>query len=126
MWQRKQTIFLAVAAILLIITALACNIASDALSVPLQVISGLSAVLAIIDIFKYNDRRKQMFVCKVDIFLCIAWVVMFCIDHFCLFPSEGSIAYQAVLPVISIIFLWLAWKGIKSDDDLVRSADRIR
>jgi hypothetical protein len=32
----------------------------------------------------------------------------------------------AILPIVSIILFWMAKKGIKHDDDLVRSADRLR
>lgn len=41
---------------------------------------------------------------------------------------EVEIGYgiAVIFPVLSIVLVWLAKKGIKKDDDLVRSADRLR
>ena len=34
--------------------------------------------------------------------------------------------FALILPIINIVLLILAYKGIKADDDLVKSADRLR
>ena len=40
--------------------------------------------------------------------------------------TEGSYWVGAVLPVLSIVFLVLAISGIRRDEKLVRSTDRLR
>ena len=42
--------------------------------------------------------------------------------------KQGGVTPQfgVCLPIVSIVLYWLAYKGIKHDDDLVRSADRLR
>ncbi|MCD8072463.1 MAG: DUF4293 domain-containing protein, partial [Alistipes sp.] len=42
---------------------------------------------------------------------------------------EGStVSYSAldIVPIIALVFMWLAYKGIVKDEALVRSLDRIR
>jgi len=41
-------------------------------------------------------------------------------------PVNGSYWIGSVLPVISIIFIIMAIRGIKKDEKLVRSLDRLR
>lgn len=43
-------------------------------------------------------------------------------------PSGGTIAYGAglALPLIALVFNWLAARYIRKDENLVRSADRLR
>lgn len=92
----------------------------------LQVLGGLTAGLGFADIFQYKDRKKQMTVCTMGMLLLVVWVALFCYDHF--YIHGGAVMYPlyAILPVVSIVLFWMAKKGIKHDDDLVKSADRLR
>ena len=43
-------------------------------------------------------------------------------------PPNGSAQYQAglALPVVALVFQWLAGRSIRKDEKLVRSMDRLR
>lgn len=91
----------------------------------LQIIGGLIAGLSTADIFQYRNRKKQMKICTMGILLLLLWIGFFAYDYY-INSSVSIIPLYALLPVVSIILFWMAKKGIKADDDLVRSADRIR
>ena len=120
MWQRKQTIYLFLVAILMVVASI------YAMVVALQVLGGIVAGLGIINIFQYKNRRKQMTLCTLGICLLLVWIACFCYDHYYLHGGATIYPLYAMLPIVSIILFWMARKGIKHDDDLVRSADRLR
>lgn len=97
-----------------------------AIVVALQVLGGIIAGLGAINIFQYKNRRKQMAFCTLGIFLLLVWIGCFCYDHYYLHGGAARYPLYALLPIVSIVLFWMARKGIKHDDDLVRSADRLR
>ena len=100
----------------------------DSMVVWLCALLATPAVAQVINIFKYNNRKAQMHNCMISIFLLIAWYVLYAIQIFELCPEGYSyeIGYAAILPAISIILLWMARRGVKHDEKLIRSVDRIR
>lgn len=120
MWQRKQTIYLFLVALLMIAASV------YAVIVVLQILGGLIAGLSTANIFQYKNRKKQMTVCTLGILLLVLWVAYFSYDHFYMHGGATRYPLYAMLPIVSIILFWMAKKGIKHDDDLVRSADRLR
>lgn len=88
------------------------------------------AVLSLITIFLFSNRSLQMRLCIYGIVLKIAilavvgyvWYMLGGIEqNFKIVPQIGSICI-----LIAAVLDWLAFKGIKKDDALVRSIDRIR
>ncbi|MEM1217036.1 MAG: DUF4293 domain-containing protein [Bacteroidota bacterium] len=94
---------------------------------PILAIVALAGAVLLVTIFLYNNRKLQMNLTKVGVLLVIGA---------CLFggytywgDSAKSVAEPAVgvaLPVLALIFAWLAHRGIKSDEKLVQSMDRLR
>ena len=101
---------------------------------PLASITVLAIVLCLIALFKYNNRTLQMKTTKVVIYLQIVILVTMIAYFFGLSRALGgaemtfnvNFRLPMVFPVINIILLVLAYRGIKKDDDLVKSADRLR
>lgn len=100
---------------------------------PLAILAGTAFVLCFMSIFLYRNRTLQMKVVRVNSFLQIAilivmivYVYMFIKD----LDDDTTIHYTLyltlVFPVVNMILLGLARKRIKADDDLVKSADRLR
>jgi hypothetical protein len=42
------------------------------------------------------------------------------------YSGEGNLSWGLILPAASIVFLLLANRGINKDEELIRSADRLR
>jgi hypothetical protein len=90
----------------------------------------ISIILTLVSIVLYKNRKIQIKVCYIlmillfcatcTIFLTYKWVQM----QFLL--KNSNLSMSSILPVISIILVYLAIIAIKKDEKLVRSADRIR
>lgn len=155
MWQRKQTLFLLVSAVIMallfflpmaqvtpgassgseasLLTALGLkNPFSGAYSqfkiIPI-VLDFLVVLLSIVTIFLYKNRRLQMRISIFNILLTVGFI--------------GSIAFEAYkakeavdgifmitpwlfVPLVAIFFFYLAIRGMIADEILIRSANRLR
>lgn len=87
-----------------------------------------SAALSLIAIFKYKNRQTQFVLGRLNIILNFILLGLFVYRSLNLsgetYVSEKGIGM--LLPVFSIVFLVLANKAIKKDEDLVKSVDRLR
>ncbi len=94
---------------------------------------GVLAIIAMVDlvmiIFLYKKRVQQMRLCFAAIGMLLlmqAFVVYYlnAIDK----QFAGAVMYKLtiIIPLISAILTFLAYRGIKKDEMLVRSLDRIR
>lgn len=84
-------------------------------------------ILALVCIFQYKNRRKQLKTSRLLMLLSAMQVSLMFV--FSLYEAEGftkSYTWAAYLPLGTIVFSLLAGVFIKKDEELVRSADRIR
>ncbi|HET8885205.1 MAG TPA: DUF4293 domain-containing protein [Salinimicrobium sp.] len=87
-----------------------------------------SSLLALISIFMFRNRKLQFVLGRLNIVLNFVILGVFVYWSLSL-PGENEISEKGIgmlLPIISIVFLVLANKAIKKDEDLVKSADRLR
>ena len=87
------------------------------------------AIAVIITIFLYKKRKLQIKICYIILFLLVLiYVVNLIFAQQCL-PIATFFQYARltfIFPFISLIFIYLAIRGIKKDEKLVRSLDRLR
>ncbi|MEZ5055167.1 MAG: DUF4293 domain-containing protein [Chitinophagales bacterium] len=87
----------------------------------------LIAVLAFASIFLFTNRKLQMKVVLLNSLLSLLYMAFLAYG---IFQHVGLSNYGfkigAILPVFIFIFNVLAYAGIKSDENLVRSMDRLR
>lgn len=87
-----------------------------------------SSVLSIITIFLFKNRKLQFVLGRLNIilnFLLLGFFVYLSLN----ISGETVVSEKGIgvfLPIISIVFLALANKAIKKDEDLVKSVDRLR
>lgn len=87
-----------------------------------------SAILALVTIFLYKNRKLQFILGRVNIVLNLILLGLF-VYWSLIVPGESNISEKGIgmfIPIISIVFLVLANKAIKRDEDLVKSVDRLR
>ena len=87
-----------------------------------------SGVISFITIFFYKNRKRQLIYNYLNIVLNLVLVGLLVYNLFNL-PGEGINSQKGIgliLPLISIILLFMANSGIKKDEKLVKSVDRIR
>ncbi len=99
---------------------------------PLIIINTLIIVLTSICIITFKNRNLQIKICKINLFLISAFLiftVMYSTQIEEKLADKGlntSFGLGIILPIISIILTYLAIRGIKKDQELIRSVDRIR
>nr|WP_297310107.1 DUF4293 domain-containing protein [uncultured Flavobacterium sp.] len=89
---------------------------------------GISAALSIISILGYKKRQTQFVYNRLNMILNFILLGLFVYQSLNL-SGETAVSEKGIgmfLPIVSIILLVLANKAIKKDEDLVKSADRIR
>lgn len=136
MLQRKQTIYLLISAIVmgslyywfpLIDTKEGIVIIYKDEPLILGLIFG-SVTFALISIFNFKKRQLQFVLNRLNIILNFVLLGVFVYRSLTL-SGETLVSEKGIgvlLPIISIVFLVLANKAIKRDEDLVKSVDRLR
>ena len=87
-----------------------------------------SAALALIAIFMFKNRKSQFVLGRLNIILNFILLGLF-VYHSLNLSGETLVSEKGIgilLPIFSIVFLVLANKAIKKDEDLVKSVDRLR
>ncbi len=152
MIQRKQTIFLLIALIINIllffipfcefsidkteiykITAFGITATSDNTIItntyPLLILLIIIVAINFITIFLFKKRVLQIRLNILNIILNIGLIgLFFYFMHKATADTQAIISYKIsmIIPLISIILYFLAIKFIRSDENLLRSLDRIR
>ena len=103
----------------------------------LIVMALLVGAMTLLCIFMYSNRVRQMRMVAVAFLLNVAYVFLlffWAVDAF----GKNLVQYfhcgdlhvtwfvGAYAPIVSLVFLVLAHRGIKKDESMVRSADRLR
>lgn len=99
-------------------------------SIPVLIMVLLIALISFMNIFQFNRRIIQMRVCVLNALLMIGLLLLMFYYYFVIkrsLPVEThALKLPFIIPVISIIFTLLAYRGIHRDEMLVRSYDRLR
>ena len=103
----------------------------DPICSPLFYLCGVSAALSAVNIFMYKNRKLQLNLCSITLLFSILWYA----DYLLIFlgivgldnvQGKSHVAFGTCLPLVAIILVALAHKGVSDDEKLVRAADRIR
>jgi hypothetical protein len=93
-----------------------------------QVIIGLSIAMGMLALVSYKKRQQQFVFNRLNMILNLILLGLFVYRSLNI-SGEASVSEKGIgmfLPIISIVFLVLANKAIKKDEDLVKSVDRLR
>ena len=146
MIQRKQTLWLFLAALLSagvfyfdLYTAHIMASGADTIfrlrtsdHFPSLLLALVMCALPLISIFMFQHRKRQVnltmisMVATVGFIALTLWRVADFVGKQALAPANSTYWVGSVLPVISFILLILAIVGVRKDQKLVKSADRLR
>jgi len=93
-----------------------------------SVVLYVSAALALLSIFLFKQRKNQFVLNRLNILLHL-FLLGFFVYRSLNLSGETTVSEKGIgmlIPVFSIVFLVLANKSIKKDEDLVKSVDRLR
>jgi len=99
-------------------------------ALPLFVLVIVIDLLLLLAIFLYKNRRLQMRICVYSIILEFGLIGLGYYYLFHVFREIHIVNYAfqfpVVIPVVCIVLIYLAFRGIRKDEILIRSIDRIR
>jgi hypothetical protein len=89
----------------------------------------LSNALILVSILSFKKRMQQFLLGRINLVINLILLGLFVYHSLTLSGGANSAPEKGIgliLPVFSIVFLVLANKAIKKDDELVKSVDRLR
>ena len=100
----------------------------------LGVMLSLPTLLPLVTIFLFKKRLVQIRLCVSEIVLLVGAIVMIALYEYRLFDvlskelgtGHFTLGFASLMPVVAVIFVILALRGVAKDEALVRSLDRIR
>ena len=136
MIQRIQTLYLIVAlgisaGLIFLFHLWTTNAGDSVYAKDINYVFGLflaSGFLSLVSIFRYKQRKSQFMLGRLNIILNFILLGVFVYQSLNL-SGETNVSEKGIgmiLPIFSIVFLVLANKAIKKDEDLVKSVDRLR
>jgi hypothetical protein len=93
------------------------------------ILLGLSTSLSVLTIVTYKKRQNQFVMGRLNIILNLILLGLFVYRSLNVSGETVLVSEKGIgmfLPIIAIVLLVLANKAIKKDEDLVKSADRLR
>ncbi len=98
---------------------------------PFVLIAVVMSLLPLVTIFMFRDRKRQVRMTAIGIVANLSFISLMLITITRWQSAAppllgGSYGVGSVLPVMAIILLVMAIVGIRSDEKLVRSVDRLR
>ncbi|WP_026897938.1 DUF4293 domain-containing protein [Daejeonella oryzae] len=98
--------------------------------VPIMIATVILGLIPLVIIFFYKDRKKQINICYLCILAILGysfWLVQIAKQVFGDITLQlGNYGIGVILPSLAILFIILALKGIRNDEKLIKSADRLR
>jgi hypothetical protein len=99
-------------------------------AIPVVILAAVVVCINIIIIFLFKRRVIQARLCIVNIVLLTGLIGLYIYHFVFVIRKIPVVEYKAglsfVFPVIAIILTYLAFRGIRKDELLVRLADRLR
>jgi hypothetical protein len=114
------------------------GVVTSTLSICTVVVLGLAALVPLITIFLFKNRTLQVRLLHIEfVFLVVGTILFFSMwpnfmeviePDYSLpaIPTSFQIPFSSLGLVVAIVFNWLAIRGVRRDEDMVRAADRIR
>ena len=98
---------------------------------PSLLIALIITLLPFVAIFMFNNRKRQIRMSVITIVSILAFIglLLWRVTDLAKLvppPSNGTYWVGSVLPVVSMVFVFLAILGIRRDEKLVKSVDRLR
>ena len=127
MWQRVQTLYLAIATALIAVLFFADKASGMryVAYLPYLILLIVSGLLHLLALTTWRIRIFQMRTATLAALITLALQVWIAVDYF---TADKSLVFHvtAVFPLVAVIFDVLAIRGIMADELVVRSASRLR
>lgn len=92
----------------------------------LTILTVLAGAIAFVTIFLFDNRKLQLKLSYLGIFLTIVLLVVYFLETANFTVGTGTFALSCIFPFAILGFYILAARGIWKDEKLVKSMDRLR
>jgi hypothetical protein len=92
----------------------------------LTILSAGVGLAALICVFLYKNRKQQSRIVLLTLLVSIVNLILFFVESRKFVAGEGNYDLTAAIAIAVPVFLILAMRGIRRDDKLVKSLDRLR
>ena len=89
----------------------------------LLVFTGASMILSLVTIFLFKDRKLQIRLCLVGVALSVLLLLFYYLE---IKQVKGTFSLSALLVLAIPVAYFMAFRGIRADQKLVRSLDKLR
>lgn len=98
-------------------------------AVPLAVLLSAIPLISLVSIFLYRHRILQLRLCSFNILLMLGGIVLIWYYGYHAgnsLSADALYSVPAIMPVLAAILSYLAFRGIRKDELLIQSVERIR
>jgi len=98
-------------------------------TLPVTLLMFIIPVVSFLTIFLYKNRRVQLILSKTILGFISAFIIALVIYSYIVinrYNAEIIPGLKMAIPVVQFILSYLAYRGVKKDDDRVKSYDRLR
>jgi uncharacterized membrane protein len=95
----------------------------------LTIVSMITAVMALVCVFMFKKRKVQMNICWAGIVGSTVTTTLTLLEfynHIATTAAGKHFSFGIAFPFLMVVFFVLGYNGIKKDDQLVKSMDRLR
>ena len=96
---------------------------------PVSALMILIPLLALVTILLFKNRKIQMLFTTIEIILSVVLILLSVYYSYIVisrYDTSIVAGFKMVIPVVILILSILAYRGIRKDDNLVKSYDRLR
>ena len=90
----------------------------------LLILTGASIALSLITIFQFKDRKLQIKLCIAGILVSVIIIVLYIVSYTNLVNPVPAL--WCILPFLVLFSYVLAYRGVRHDERLVKSLDKLR
>ena len=97
--------------------------------VPFAVLLTIIPLLSVVSIFLFRNRKVQMaFILALAVLIIIEILFLIHFTMHAVLHENAHLAswFKLVIPPVMLILAWLAYRGVRKDEELVKSYDRLR
>jgi len=92
----------------------------------LSILSAGVGIASLIAIFLYKTRKMQLRIVLITLLVSIINLVLFFMQTKKFAPGQGNFSLTAIFALFIPVLLFFAIRGIRRDEKLVKSLDRLR
>jgi uncharacterized membrane protein (UPF0182 family) len=90
----------------------------------LIILTAASMIISLVAIFTFKDRKLQIRLCFAGLLLSVIIIVLYISKYTQIVKPVPAL--WCILPFVMLLSYFMAWRGVRNDEKLVKSLDKLR